>query len=66
MGKNKYIQHKHITTQNNNGDDIEIFYHKHYDSEGYVVTKINGETYKATGSWETLANAIRSTEKIKE
>lgn len=39
---------------------------KHYDSEGYVVTKINGENYKATGSWETLANAIRSTEKIKE
>jgi len=64
MGKNKYVQHKHIITKNNNGDKLEIFYHKHYDSQGYEVIKINGDKVESTKSWETLENAIKSTEFI--
>lgn len=63
MGRNKYVQHKHITTQNNKGDKVEIFYHKHYDSEGYHVVKINNKEDKGLLSYETLEGAIKSTEK---
>ena len=62
MGKNKYVQHKHITQKNSKGNLIEVFYHKHYDSEGYRVTKINGESIDSQLSYETLNKAIRSTE----
>ena len=62
MSKNKYVQHKHITQKNSKGNLIEVFYHKHYDSEGYVVTKINGESIDSQLSYETLDKAIRSTE----
>lgn len=62
MGKNKYVQHKHITQKNSKGNVIEVFYHKHYDSEGYVVTKIDGESVDSQLSYETLGNAIKSTE----
>lgn len=62
MSKNKYVQHKHITQKNSKGNLIEVFYHKHYDSEGYVVTKINGESIDSQLSYETLDKAIKSTE----
>jgi hypothetical protein len=62
MGKNRYVQHKHITQENNKGNIIEVFYHKHYDSEGYAVTKIDGQSVNSHVSYETLENAIKSTE----
>ena len=63
MGKNKHIQHKHITCENNNGDKVEVFYHNHYGSEGYQVTKVNDDNARTGEAWETLENAIKSTEK---
>lgn len=62
MGKNKYVQHKHITQKNNKGNIIEVFYHKHYDSEGYKVIKIDGESINSHLSYETVDKAIKSTE----
>jgi hypothetical protein len=66
MSKNKYVQHKHYVTKNNNGDKVEVFYHKHYDNQGYQVTKINNVEYNSGKSWETLENAVKSTEQEKE
>jgi hypothetical protein len=65
MTKNKYVQHKHIVKENEKGDKVEIFYHKHYDSEGYEVISVNNIKCNSKGSFETLGNAIKSTEKIK-
>jgi len=63
MGKNRYVQHKHINKENSKGDMIGVFYHKHYDSEGYAVVRINDQEVKPSVSWETLENAVKSTEK---
>lgn len=63
MSRNKYVKHKNIVTENNNGDKVEVFYHKHYDSEGYKVTKVNNVKFDSSGAWETLENAVKSTEK---
>lgn len=63
MGKNKHVQHNHITRENNNGDKIEVFHHNHYGSEGYQVTKVNGNDFRNGEAWESLDNAMKSTEK---
>lgn len=62
MSKNKYVQHKHITQKNSKGNIIEVFYHKHYDSEGYRVIKIDGKSVDSHLSYETVDKAIKSTE----
>jgi hypothetical protein len=63
MGKNKSISHKHIETQNSKGDKIKVFYSNHYNEHSYVVIQINGKPVMIGGAWETLENAIKSTEK---
>lgn len=62
MGKNKSIQHKHIIKENSKGDLVEIFYHKHYDSEGYSICKVNGKKVEIGLSFETLERAIKASE----
>jgi len=63
MGKNRSISHKHISTKNSKGEDIKIFYFNHYNEHSYVVKEMNGIEFNKGGAWETLENAIKSTEK---
>jgi hypothetical protein len=60
--------HKTINKENKNGDLITVFYSRHYNEDSYVVTHINNidvkviPLYKHQGAYETLHNAIKSTE----
>lgn len=62
MGKNRYISHEHINAKNSNGDSVKVFHSNHYNEHSYVVTEINGIQINS-GAWETLENAVKSTEK---
>jgi len=63
MGKNKSVSHNHISTTNSKGDNVKVFHSNHYNEHSYVVTSVNGNTRKTGGAWETLENAVKSTEK---
>jgi len=63
MGKNKNVSHAHINTNNSNGDSVKVFHSNHYNEDSYVVTEVNGSKSNTGGAWETLDNAVKSTEK---
>lgn len=63
MGKNKHVWHKHLNVKNSNGDSLTVFHYNYYNEHSYVVTEINGVRVNSGGAWETLENAVKSTEK---
>lgn len=63
MGRNKSIWYKHIVTKNSKGNTVKIFHSNIYNEYSYVVKEINGLEVNTGLAYETLENALASTEK---
>ncbi len=63
MGKNKHVSHSHTTIKNSNGNSVKVAHSNHYNDHSYEVIAVNGSEVNTGKAYESLSNAVKSTEK---